>query len=163
MRLRGCKPCKSCTASFNSRTPCGVRLSIIRQINNFRHGFNSRTPCGVRPIISADRSGHSGFNSRTPCGVRPDVDRLCSDRLAVSIHAPRAGCDKHFVYLCIRNERFQFTHPVRGATLLCIKIPPCVSFQFTHPVRGATYLLGDAVILIGVSIHAPRAGCDSNN
>ena len=34
-------------------------------------------------------------------------------------------------------------------------------FQFTHPVRGATPL-GDSVndLIVGVSIHAPREGCD---
>ena len=33
-------------------------------------------------------------------------------------------------------------------------------FQFTHPVRGATFLLAYVVHGEGVSIHAPRAGCD---
>ena len=33
-------------------------------------------------------------------------------------------------------------------------------FQFTHPVRGATDLIGKLVGGVIVSIHAPRAGCD---
>ncbi len=38
---------------------------------------------------------------------------------------------------------------------------PCaVVFQFTHPVRGATEALHPLGRDIGVSIHAPRAGCD---
>ena len=38
---------------------------------------------------------------------------------------------------------------------------PNATFQFTHPVRGATeeYLVSPRII--AVSIHAPRAGCDS--
>ena len=59
-----------------------------------------------------------------------------------------------------RALRFQFTHPVWGAT--GVSIIRCISllFQFTHPVWGATR---DDVILVeqvGVSIHAPRVGCD---
>ena len=78
------------------------------------------------------------FNSRTPCGVRPGLISLPSE-----------------------TKRFQFTHPVRGATRLTeirlifavvsIHAPRAgcdpltlsfdvvkVEFQFTHPVRGAT-------------------------
>ena len=56
----------------------------------------------------------------------------------VSIHAPRAGCDLTCVSWCQRYGAFQFTHPVRGATLWTA--PPPVNMM--------------------VSIHAPRAGCD---
>ena len=33
-------------------------------------------------------------------------------------------------------------------------------FQFTHPGRGATVGVGDLLYRLGVSIHAPREGCD---
>ena len=33
-------------------------------------------------------------------------------------------------------------------------------FQFTHPGRGATLLLSLELLLLEVSIHAPREGCD---
>ena len=33
-------------------------------------------------------------------------------------------------------------------------------FQFTHPGRGATYGHRPVVLHRGVSIHAPREGCD---
>ena len=37
-------------------------------------GFNSRTPCGVRPSMVLTASIYSrSFNSRTPCGVRQQV------------------------------------------------------------------------------------------
>jgi len=36
-------------------------------------------------------------------------------------------------------------------------------FQSTHPARGATTNSGDYSASSGVSIHAPRAGCDSGN
>ena len=81
------------------------------------------------------------------------------------------------------KDKFQFTHPGRGATeeqtkalaasLVSIHAPRegcdrsessrethAVEFQFTHPGRGATttqiHALGTSV----VSIHAPREGCD---
>ena len=34
----------------------------------------------------------------------------------ISIHAPRAGCDRRQLGGCQRHGRFQSTHPVRGAT-----------------------------------------------
>ena len=78
---------------------------------------------------------------------------------------------------------FQFTHPVRGATLRlrglvrrsdvsihapregCDVVDERVAcegpvFQFTHPVRGATKNLVRVAELAEVSIHAPREGCD---
>ena len=33
-------------------------------------------------------------------------------------------------------------------------------FQFTHPVWGATYYAMGSLYHPGVSIHAPRVGCD---
>ena len=145
---------------FNSRTPCGVRpnctfgawccwrfqfthpvrgatlrlmpLKVCRlvsihapragcdekiEVREVRAGcFNSRTPCGVRPPRDGLRSWTiSSFNSRTPCGVRP------------------------------------YTDPSFKATS---------KFQFTHPVRGATDTITSYDTIHTVSIHAPRAGCD---
>ena len=128
-------------------------------------------------------------------------------RSVVSIHAPRAGCDDATKSPLLAAGLFQFTHPVRGATLakhplewtraVSIHAPRAgcdlpyasitgspMTFQFTHPVRGATIVEAPVVIpFLGfnsrtpcgvrhkaddpcaaycfVSIHAPRAGCDS--
>ena len=35
-------------------------------------------------------------------------------------------------------DRFQFTHPGRGATSLSVNFGNTTMFQFTHPGRGAT-------------------------
>ena len=166
---------------FNSRTPCGVRLRLSRNID-ITLCFNSRTPCGVRlhalqslgnprrfqfthPVRGATSMVKyiiyrpSSFNSRTPCGVR--------------LYRPRLNQPD-----CL----FQFTHPVRGATPLsapcrgrrgfnsrtpCGVRPQARSnqqwarmFQFTHPVRGATTQRQWRCHTNYVSIHAPRAGCD---
>ena len=55
---------------------------------------------------------------------------------------------------------FQFTHPVWGATTVRAIKAIDVRFQFTHPVWGATEPSQSIHIGIGVSIHAPRVGCD---
>ena len=56
---------------------------------------------------------------------------------------------------------FQFTHPVRGATMVGKTKSTIRQFQFTHPVRGATGAAANAAGVSIVSIHAPRAGCDA--
>ena len=77
------------------------------------------------------------FNSRTPGGVRPGG---CSP-----LRAPRT---------------FQFTHPGRGATVVRSLTAILRAFQFTHPGRGATQFVPYNNGVGGVSIHAPREGCD---
>ena len=57
--------------------------------------------------------------------------------------------------------RFQFTHPGRGATVHGDASCGEGRFQFTHPGRGATEERTRARSEVGVSIHAPREGCDS--
>ena len=62
----------------------------------------------------------------------------------------------------MNKSEFQSTHPVWGATPASDPtLPPVLLFQSTHPVWGATAReviageWGD-----GISIHAPRVGCD---
>ncbi len=58
------------------------------------------------------------------------------------------------------NQKFQFTHPVWGATDYTLADHETLAFQFTHPVWGATAILLTACNPKQVSIHAPRVGCD---
>ena len=125
--------------SFNSRTPGGVRLTLIRCSLYGTPCFNSRTPGGVRLVLF---STHCKGNT-------------------VSIHAPREGCDLSFFLRAAMRLRFQFTHPGRGATVELLHVVQdvkvsihapregcdladsgectvAVTFQFTHPGRGAT-------------------------
>ena len=57
----------------------------------------------------------------------------------VSIHAPWEGCDNAFFSSLIDNQKF----------------------QFTHPGKGATTLVNDDDLQTFVSIHAPWEGCDT--
>ena len=56
------------------------------------------------------------FNPRTPCGVRRSSTLVSQPSHAISIHAPRVGCDRRCCDDRLSHERFQSTHPVRGAT-----------------------------------------------
>ena len=102
--------------------------------------------------------------------------------VAVSIHAPREGCDfnvgksksfgKGFNSRTPGGVRrilgqlygfhimFQFTHPGRGATATSVRRGAIKAFQFTHPGRGATRAHRTPRRRVEVSIHAPREGCD---
>ena len=114
---------------------------------------------GATPLFDRCRGLQMCFNSRTPGGVRRLDLHSVGGRVGVSIHAPREGCDcsqrieqprrgrfnsrtPGGVRLCQRAcvspfQRFQFTHPGRGATNRRY-IELLVLFQFTHPGRGAT-------------------------
>ena len=100
------------------------------------------------------------FNSRTPGGVRQVGKQARGTSQAVSIHAPREGCDNDGYLTHIGRYTFQFTHPGRGATYLYEAACVGDKFQFTHPGRGATYLARSETSVQRVSIHAPREGCD---
>ena len=59
------------------------------------------------------------------------------------------------------SRLFQSTHPVWGATaLLDLDALRGSKFQSTHPVWGATISLVALSGVQGISIHAPRVGCD---
>ena len=171
---------------FNPRTPCGVRL-VHNQVMMDSHRFQSTHP--VRGATGAGedaRPAGAGFQSTHPVrGATGHVLGFQQIVHGISIHAPRAGCDgaggvipgkqgnfnprtpcgvrpSRCISFCGWVE-FQSTHPVRGATS-CVSILLSIFFLFqsTHPVRGATvYALGQWGIT-GISIHAPRAGCDDN-
>ena len=95
------------------------------------------------PLAGCDRAraGNAArrrdFNPRTPRGVRP-IQIICN-----------------IIYI-----KFQSTHPSRGATISPQISILASSFQSTHPSRGATFIFGNAVSKMGISIHAPLAGCD---
>ena len=122
--------------------------------------FNPRTPCGVRQQLMRASPRYPYFNPRTPCGVRLQSRQYFEGII-----------------------RFQSTHPLRGATPFCLRVPlllfyfnprtPCgvrlekepalfklSIFQSTHPLRGATPRHLTAAHGLKISIHAPLAGCD---
>ena len=103
---------------FNPRTPYGVRPRLARETGASRtisihaprmgcdvpsmvpplnrKNFNPRTPYGVRQTSPRFVVPLLHFNPRTPYGVRPMPSSRNRARNAISIHAPRMGCDVMF-------------------------------------------------------------------
>ena len=106
-----------------------------------RRAFQSTHPVwGATATTPVRTLAHRYFNPRTPCGVRPEFSKIIE-------HLPG----------------FQSTHPVWGATLFPRLSFALKVFQSTHPVWGATVGLQGLPLGLGISIHAPRVGCDSKS
>ena len=131
------RPVHACTASFNSRTPGGVRRDLTPTSGGPRR-FNSRTPGGVRLVCSQPLSWPSVFQFTHPGRGATLAKRPTQQIHDVSIHAPREGCDQSGQLAGREFEVFQFTHPGRGATSSSRPSIVAWQFQFTHPGRGAT-------------------------
>ena len=85
---------------------------------------------------------------------------MFNSREFVSIHAPREGCDSGKLDLSGEGKGFNSRTP-RGVRLERLIVGRRrITFQFTHPARGATFLCITPPLSRGVSIHAPREGCD---
>ena len=103
------------------------------------------------------------FNPRTPCGVRHEPEAYGAPKMEISIHAPRAGCDADQDVYIEPALAFQSTHPVRGATLYPCRAELCTNnFNPRTPCGVRRHTRGgETRPIFFISIHAPRAGCDS--
>jgi len=168
---------------FNPRTPRGVRRRTGRRIPTIPQSFNPRTPRGVRQRHYRFSYCMECFNPRTPRGVRLQIEADEASAIQVSIHAPRAGCDRLIRIKSSSQSWFQSTHPARCATSVgfgrrggggvsihapragCdyISVPFCTDLYGFNPrtPRGVRPVgCTGGLLRRGVSIHAPRAGCD---
>ena len=69
-----------------------------------------------------------------PCTVSMDIIRR-----NISIHAPRAGCDRPRTHGCVRGRRISIHAPRAGCDVGAgSQLALSQQFQSTHPVRGAT-------------------------
>ena len=108
----------------------------------------------THPVRGATRAVES-FNPRPPCGVRHSSKARACRRL-VSIHAPRAGCDVRLSEVLKLTDEFQFTHPVRGATIFTSSIIGGVGcFNSRTPCGVRQYVLSIDYI-IGKQSHFLR-------
>ena len=78
---------------FQSTHPARGATWCIRQLYHLLTYFNPRTPRGVRLVLFYRCINCLYFNPRTPRGVRPSTSNSSRARMAISIHAPREGCD----------------------------------------------------------------------
>ena len=81
-------------------------------------------------------------------------------RVDVSIHAPREGCDDLADDFYPQCRGFNSRTPGGVRLRMFERGLPVDRFQFTHPGRGATPIPWCSVSTKQVSIHAPREGCD---
>ena len=125
--------------------------------------FQSTHPVrGATAICSSTLAAPFNFNPRTPCGVRLNGLFCFQYNTRISIHAPRAGCDSDGCFCNHGTERFQSTHPVRGATHRR-RIQQRQSRKISiHAPRAGCDRRRDTTQPAArpISIHAPRAGCD---
>ena len=117
---------------------------LSRQIIQLNLSFNSRTPCGVRRLSNIIRHQGGAVSIHAPrVGCDAIRGRELIGILNVSIHAPRVGCD--LLGHRLPAQRLVSIHAPRvGCDLIADgTIDQRVLFQFTHPVWGATeqYLL----------------------
>ena len=170
-------------SNFNPRTPCGVRRGEYKQemyvalisIHAPRVGcdmasgqsrssssnFNPRTPCGVRHGVHFNRSlDLELFQSTHPVWGATTTSGLARSFLIISIHAPRVGCDQSQVGGRGRMGDFNPRTPCGVRRPVFYRHNSGWKFQSTHPVWGATPGSPGGFPAPGISIHAPRVGCD---
>ena len=100
--------------------------------------FNSRTPCGVRPGCGRQAARDEPFQFTHPVRGATSSEGGVHGQRIVSIHAPRAGCDLSTSSPSLGWECFNSRTPC-GVRPVPVEYRDITQvFQFTHPVRGAT-------------------------
>ena len=122
--------------------------------------FNPRTPRGVRRSeINANEKANL-FQSTHPAWGATHRRRRFGRYMDISIHAPRVGCDYKKIVKRRKSAYFNPRTP-RGVRRRRLRLGRRgFIFQSTHPAWGATGADMDAGAGEGISIHAPRVGCD---
>ena len=172
--------------NFNPRTPRGVRLDEVLPGDTFQVISIHAPREGCDDEVLPGDTFQVNFNPRTPRGVRRGICPILPQPLEyISIHAPREGCDYPTSPRRISCTDFNPRTPrgVRRGGGRCTDATPSVYFnprtprgvrpplsvlpqtntfvfQSTHPARGATEAYRGFYRILGISIHAPREGCD---
>ena len=103
------------------------------------------------------------FNPRTPCGVRRFQRKHAARDVAISIHAPRVGCDwaRRRSMSALMNFNPRTPCGVRRKGDSKRDSPGIISI---HAPRVGCDLRRTLIVhLGGISIHAPRVGCDNGS
>ena len=131
-----CSVCSTSVSMHAPRAGCDLDWKMLEaQAGVFQSthpGRSATSPSFQLRLLFLFQSTHPGR------GATADETSEAGDD-NVSIHAPRAGCDRLTGRILVLSLMFQSTHPGRGATLR-------KTFNKSAP---------------SVSIHAPRAGCDN--
>ena len=125
-------------ADFNPRTPRGVRHWESSR-DAPACDFNPRTPRGVRRCVCWNSPLPHEFQSTHPARGATIFGEKCYCLGAISIHAPREGCDGPSLCAVRKRQGISIHAPREGCDGVLLPCPGCR----------------------GISIHAPREGCDS--
>ena len=133
----------------------GISGGANAAVFQFTHPGKGATTCHSPPLAL-----RYSFNSRTLGRVRLPCALVGADELGVSIHAPWEGCDQKCQ--SVKTNHRGFNSRTLGRVRPSWEASSVTSdrFQFTHPGKGATAVPLLASLLLGVSIHAPWEGCD---
>ena len=146
---------------FNPRTPGGVRPTITA-FGFARKQFQSTHPgWGATPSQGVYCEGRVDFNPRTPGGVRHALASTTIGGGVISIHAPRVGCDELASGLNVPILYFNPRTP-GGVRLEKSEIHFFKKHYFNPRTPGGVRHKGGRKPKAqkGISIHAPRVGCD---
>ena len=123
--------------------------------------FQSTHPVRGATTSSADLTSGEQFQSTHPVRGATRLRFETPQIKAISIHAPREGCDDNIDADDAMLIIFQSTHPVRGATRGSKYFLPCLWISIHAPREGCDLLRNWLYWRHGyISIHAPREGCD---
>ena len=122
--------------------------------------FNPRTPCGVRLSPAEAAPFQPAISIHAPLAGCDIFSQLVSPCSFIPIHAPLAGCDVSSVMPCNASMNFNPRTPCGVRRTHPRTARARNRFQSTHPLRGATRLIPPLFIQLFISIHAPLAGCD---
>ena len=144
---------------FNPRTPYGVRPSPVVP-SAIRARFQSTHPIRGATIKCAQERPNGDISIHAPHTGCDLDDPDAAVQGGISIHAPHPGCDPGYADCPFRPPDFNPRTPsgVRRSATSSSWLRQ--RFQSTHPIRGATLHGRHVDPHLRISIHAPHTGCD---
>ena len=125
---------------FNPRSPCGERQKPIH-LNHSIKLFQSTLPVRGATFVQNGHCPHIQISIHAPrAGSDATQHAIGVVAWFISIHAPRAGSD-HTTNPTVRLVRISIHAPRAGSDVEDSTMISCITpFQSTLPVRGATLL-----------------------
>ena len=148
---------RQCISIHAPREGCDKALAVGIRIREFQ---------STHPVRGATRELRAiddlfPFQSTHPVRGATGTDSVFNRVRAISIHAPREGCDSLYHAASRTTTLFQSTHPVRGATWFQELAGRDVKISIHAPREGCDPFHNMQGAFPNISIHAPREGCDA--
>ena len=124
---------------ISTRAPRTGRDRIFTAILSTKADFNPRAPCGARRQTNCNIRPLDDFNPRAPCGARREEVFQHFQGCQISILAPRAGRDLRGLDEAEQRNKISILAPRAGRDCeLALETEREQTFQSSRPVRGAT-------------------------